>query len=221
VIGAAMTWVATSTLRDAYRARDWVKVRAEVTWAELARSSRPMGGYRYEYGGQEYESNRLGFANAGVGILDEWPADMHAYLSLARSEKRPIMVWMNPANPEDAVVDRELRGATLLLVFPFAMLCDGAAFLTLRAAWRRWRDFEPEPRKLAKGELNALQALVLGLNCFLWWYLLVWEPVVGGSSWTALWFELLIAIGLVALWYMVATIHDHWDEFSFYEDDDD
>jgi hypothetical protein len=221
ILAAATTWVAVSPLRDSYRTRDWLKVRAEVTWAELARSSRPRGGYHYVLGGREYDGDRLGFGNIALGILDDWPADMYAYLSLARSEKRPIMVWMNPDDAQDTVVDRELHSGTLLLVLPLAMLCNGAAFLALRSAWRQWRDYEPEVRDLNKGELTWLQRLALGWNSLTWWIALQLDPVVGPGHWVALWLLLPIAIGIVLMWMMVVTIRDHWDEFSFEKEDED
>jgi uncharacterized protein DUF3592 len=220
ILGAVMTWVSASTLRDAYRTRDWVKIRAEVTWAELARSSRPQGGYHYELGGQEYEGNRLGFANVALGIVDEWPADMYAYLSLARSEKRPIMVWMNPDNPQDAVVDRELHGGTVLLLLPFTLLCYAAAFLALRAAWRVGSDApEREPRKVDAGMLNAFQYVALGWNSLTWLVALEMDLSVGPGRWGGLGILLPIAIGMVLLWKMIGMLRDNWDEYSIYEED--
>ena len=210
---AVMTWVSASTLRDSWRTRDWVKVRAEVMWAELVKSSRPRGGYHYELAGQEYDSNRLGFANVALGIVDNWPADMYAYLSLARSEKRPIMVWMNPDNAQDTVVDRELHGGTVLLLLPFTLLCYGAAFLALRAAWRAGQDAPPrEPEKVSPGMLNAFQYVALAWNCLTWLVALDMDVNVGPGRWGGLGILLPIAIGMVLAWMMIVMLHDNFNE---------
>jgi hypothetical protein len=213
ILAAVMTWVSASTLRDSYRTRDWVKVRAEVTWAELARSSRPQGGYHYELGGQEYDSNRLGFANIALGIIDDWPADMYDYLQRARSEKRPIIVWMNPDKAEDTVVDRELHNGTVLLVLPLTLLCVGAAFLALRAGWRAGRD-EPEPErsKINPGMLNAFQYVALGWNTFTWLVAMDMDVNVGPGRWGGLYILLPIAIGMVLAWMMIVMLYDNSNE---------
>jgi hypothetical protein len=209
VVGAAMTWVAASTIHNVYRASDWVKVRAEVVWSELAKSSRPRGSYLYEHGGQSYESDRLGFGNVGMGIVDEWPAEMHYYLSLARAEKRPIMVWMNPDKPAEAVVDRELRAGTVLLVLPFALLLDGAAVLALRAAWRSWRGL---PATTGGVKVSWNLALFWNIAPFALGGVHVFNFFESNSLGFALIMELFILIGFWLLWRAIRTTYESWDQ---------
>ena len=123
------------------------------------------------------------------------------------------MVWMNPDKPEDTVVDRELHNGTVLLFLPLALLCDAAAFLALRAAWRAGRD-EPEPErsKPSPGALNAFQYVALGWNTFTWLVVLDMDVVVGPGRWGQLWLLLPIAIGMVLAWMMIVMLRDNSSE---------
>lgn len=130
---------------EAWEARDWVKIKADVVSADLSsrtgRSSttwRAVGTYRYEFGGRTYESSRLGVGEFGSGgdNIGDWQEEMASYLRQARDEKRPIMAWVNPDDPAQAVVDRDVRWGMMALLLPFAVLFAAIGLGGLYAMYR-------------------------------------------------------------------------------------
>lgn len=140
IAGAIATGVVAWAAKDSYVAHRWVKARAEVQFADNLWLSdtrtRVSGSYRYEVGSDTYENDRLGISTFAAGLVDWWPQDMYDYLKMARDEKRPIMVWVDPEDPHRSVIDRELGAGILLVLLPLAFALDGAAFLAFRTAWR-------------------------------------------------------------------------------------
>jgi hypothetical protein len=177
-VGGALSWMVGSTIGEALRARNWVKTRAEVLFTEVTWSSwdnsRAIGSYKYEVAGRPYESDRLGLSTKGAGILDDWPSDMYEFMKAARDEKRPIMVWVNPAEPSQAVIDRTPGTGTLLLLLPLAFAFAGWGVACLRAAWKAVREVEGEepPEKPATRRTHRQLMVLLGMaffvNAFAW-----------------------------------------------------
>jgi hypothetical protein len=116
-VGLATALGLGKMLWDGWRARGWVLVQASVTEAELIerrkrRSTiyRAEGVYRYRFAGEEYEGRRLGLTARGSGDwLGGWHAEMATFLARARDEQGTVAVYVNPGNPRQAVVDRQVR----------------------------------------------------------------------------------------------------------------
>ena len=129
-VGAAASWVFATSLRDAHRARDCVKVRAEVVMTDISvadtKPSRTGGGpgiYRYKVGEQEYTGSRLGTMTiAGADPFDDWQDAMRDFVQSAAAGKRPITVCVDPENPAISVVDRDIRWGMLSFIAPFALV---------------------------------------------------------------------------------------------------
>jgi Protein of unknown function (DUF3592) len=159
LVGVWSLWSMGSTLYESWAARGWVMVHADVLAADLvasrgkSRSVRATGTYRYTFEGRDYTSSRLGIATAGGGDnIGSWQEEMADYLKSARKEKRTINVYVNPASPSEAVVDRKVRWPMMLFLSPFAFLFGGVGVGMLFAA--RYVVTRPAPGSPAALELE-------------------------------------------------------------------
>ena len=121
-VGLAASYVIYGTIRDGIRAQDWVAVRATVESVE-------QGTVRYTYGwqGRVYKGDRAGtFLLGGTSDVDDWDERMEAAIVAAQQEVKPLMVFVNPENPAESMVDREIRWKLLLFPLPFALGFGGA-----------------------------------------------------------------------------------------------
>jgi len=142
-VGAFATWGIVKMVVDSHRAGDWVLVQAKVDDAALKASRGSKGGttyaasgaYRYTIGGKQYVSTRLGFdALGGSDNVGDWHQTMAAFMESAKSSGRTIPVYVNPDNPEDAVVDRDVRWAMVAFMSIFALAFGGVGLGALVAA---------------------------------------------------------------------------------------
>lgn len=130
-VGAFASWAIGSTIAEAHRTRDWVRVKATVERASLATGSQSAtfhaeGAYRYSFAGREYSGSRLGLSKVGGSDnIDDWHEAVNARLEDARAAGRPITVWVDPDNPADSVLDRDIRWNEIVFFVPFALAFGG------------------------------------------------------------------------------------------------
>jgi hypothetical protein len=145
--GAFAAWMMGTMIYDGVRAQDWIKVRASVD---------SPGSYRYAFQGREFHGTRLGLERLGSSDdIDDWREAMDEHLASAIAEARPIMVFVNPARPEEAVVDREIRWKLLLFLSPFVLVFGGVG---AGALWFLGRTLAGKPvlsRAKAKAHASA------------------------------------------------------------------
>jgi hypothetical protein len=125
---AVLVFLIIPTLRDARTARDWLATDAFVEATELKRSTgdnsesyQVTASYRYSFDGTEYHGDRVGLMDGGDNIGD-WQQRWHLALQQALESGEAITVYVDPANPAESVVDRDIRWDQLglLLIFPLA-----------------------------------------------------------------------------------------------------
>lgn len=148
-IGLVTLWLILSAFYASFAANDWVKVRADVLAGDVVPTGRrgsmqATGAYRYVYKGATYESKQLGVGNWGGDNLGDWHLRMGNHLKAALAEKRPITVFVNPDDPAQAVVDPEVRWATIgflsLFAVVFTLVGVGFAYSAYKAATdKNWK----------------------------------------------------------------------------------
>jgi hypothetical protein len=134
-VGVGLFALSLHTLSGIETARNWVPTPAVVERGDFVRDDE--GGrtldlkYRYEFQGQIYRSDRLDLLPGRMGDDNSWEEQL-----LARSPVgAEVTCYVNPANPQVAVLDRE-HGTTgarnlQLMAFPFVVIA--AAFLLAAA----------------------------------------------------------------------------------------
>lgn len=112
VFAVYVNYIAVVSFRDYLRARDFVPAQAQIVELNIKNRTTTKGEryvriehvrYRYDYDGSTYESTRYSvFPYLGHGSATRVLAD-------ARIRGSPVTAWVNSLNPNDAVLDREMR----------------------------------------------------------------------------------------------------------------
>lgn len=106
-----------TTLLDAKRAPGWPQVPAMVESVGEAGSVT----YTYEYKGVKYTGDRMGTFWIGGSSDDDWDQRMASKLESALASGTPVMAFVNPEKPRDAMLDTEIRWKLLMFCLPFAL----------------------------------------------------------------------------------------------------
>ena len=200
-IGAGAAYVIGRMIYDGQRAEEWVGVRATVD----AYGSGTVA-YRYTFQGREYHGDRLG-ANpiGGTDNIDSWHDDMRSMLSSAKSEKKPITVWVNPENPSESMVDRTIRWKLVMFASVFALAFGGvgvgALVMFFASLFRAFVPAQPATRARGGSGLGAVWVFTFFWNVIsIPIAFLVVPDAVQNGEWAALLVLLFPLIGLLMLW---------------------
>jgi hypothetical protein len=207
-VGAFAAYAIFASIHDGVRAQDWVRVRAEVLQKEDT--------YRYTFKDRTYTSARLGVMPfAGTSDVDDFDDRVASLFAQAREEKRPITVYVNPDNPSESMVDRQIRWMLLVFFVPFALAFGGVGVGALWAFARIVRGPARKTSKVRMVEAAAGSAQPSGL-AFLWIFALLWNSIafpiaalalpdiVRREEWIGLLVLLFPLVGIGILW---AAIH--------------
>jgi len=136
-------------LRMAWSARGWVATPIDVIAAGLSHSEAGDSGsqlreararYRYQFGRFTYTSTRIGVHLQAADDLGSWQRRWAEELAAAKDGSGPpLTAWVDPAHPEDAVLDPSPRWGLLLFHACFAIVPAWPMFLAARALAARWR----------------------------------------------------------------------------------
>lgn len=128
---------------DAMRSRQWTPVVATLDWARIEPATvarnRPLPAlavrYSYRYGGVDFVGRRN---DLHYGL--DTPSAVQARLRQVE-DGRALTAWVNPAAPEQAMLDRSLHWGVLLLSIPAALvaLIGGLLVFGGMVAWNDWR----------------------------------------------------------------------------------
>ncbi|NVJ67477.1 MAG: DUF3592 domain-containing protein [Gammaproteobacteria bacterium] len=113
-----------------WQASDWQPVNAQVLDVEQTESRSDDGGttygvrgsFRYSFKQTDYQSSQLNF-HTGSDNIGDYQKDFYRRLNYAKRNNRFITAYVNPNDPNQAVIDREIRwgmlgfGSIFLLVF--------------------------------------------------------------------------------------------------------
>ena len=211
--GVFATYEIVTMLYDGVRARDWTAVQA----AAVSEKS-----YRYRFDGRDYESDRWGLERlGGSDNIDSWQRDMRELVATAFKKHRPITVYVNPAEPSQAVIDRNIRWKQLLLFVPFAICFGGVGVGALWMMFAIFRDSpkeeekektQPAPRP-ARRVTSNLRGAAIGR----WLFAIFWNglsmPVafafvpdaVQKGDWLALLILIFPVVGVFLLWSAISS----------------
>ncbi|MBI5259004.1 MAG: DUF3592 domain-containing protein [Burkholderiales bacterium] len=194
------------TLASAWEVRDWRPVGATVLEAELHEHRGSKGSvsytlrarYRYTVGEHSHEGRRIGldqgFSSDNVG---DWHERWHEQLLRSREQGLRVLAWVNPRQPEQALLDPHIRWALVAFQLPFALLFTGVG---AAAAWVFWRTCRGEPMPGAAAGRPAGSRLAHGVAA-LYWCGLTWPLVLLVWLTDAHWVPRLVitAFGLVGV----------------------
>jgi hypothetical protein len=234
-IGLFMAGMSVRDFAKWSQVQDWIATPATLLEAKLEQNHDSDGGttyrvlarYRYQVNGNVYESRRVAVHESSDNV-GSYNRDHGRQLEGALRNRRPITCYVNPDDPTEAILYRDLRPGFLALKALFALVFGGVGFGLIcvavsssRAARRqatqqeqypgepwKWRDDWRVGRLEAKGG-----AMAWGLGIFATlWNLITWPALIGLYSMDALqfgpqWLFLLFpVIGLLVAWWAVYVV---------------
>lgn len=127
-----MIYMIGTTLSDAARTQTWDTVPAYVIRGgyETNRSSdsttyKAYAKYRYTYNGQDYTGSNIALVDMSDNI-GSFHQDLGDKLSHAARTQQPIDIFVNPDDPSEAIVSRDIRWGLIAFNGLFLVLFGGA-----------------------------------------------------------------------------------------------
>ena len=122
------------SLRDWHQMKTWSEVSAHLQDVKLIsyRSSNTddsetyeaSARYTYHYNGQKYTGWRVAIITGGDNLGDfQWR--MAARLKSALRNQQPVPAWVNPEQPNEAVLNRDMRWGMLAFTLGFVVAFGG------------------------------------------------------------------------------------------------
>jgi hypothetical protein len=153
LIGVVFTAIGVGALRFTgsilttwYRMSSWDAVPAQVLYVTLNQRHgehstlyKTLAGYRYEYGGRQYTSERVSQFGA-YDNLGDFQQRLYRELSGARERGSTVTAYVDPARPADATLNRDLPPRQLAFPLMFGVVGCGlglAAFFGARSEIKR------------------------------------------------------------------------------------
>ena len=192
-VGVWMLWSIGATLADAWEMRDWVQVEAQLTDAGYETRSgddsdtyEAYASYRYRFAGREFTGSRVGTAGGGDNIGD-YQQDIGRSLQSSHQRGEPILVYVNPDNPAEAIIDRSVRWGLIGFKSIFVLVFGGVGFGLLIGAWLKGAEKDrADPAYADKPWLlnddwqtNAIRSGSKASMWAAWGFALFWNAISG------------------------------------------
>ena len=183
-VGAAfLVFGVIPNLWDAMRMQDWVQVPAEIAAVDLetnhsddSTTYKVSARFRYTYDGQSYTGERVGIADGGSDNIGDWQRDTYNRL---RGRKRTTL-WVNPENPSESVLDRDLRWGLLGFKSIFIVVFGGFGAVVI---WFVNRKPGPVPPGLPAWQAraawhdNRIRSNARSTLWFAWGFTIFWNAI--------------------------------------------
>jgi len=102
------------------RMQDWQPAEARLlSFSGAENETRAQ--YSYEYRGVSYRGNAVGVSEVKDNI-GPWHRDMQAYLGRIKRSGDSLPIWVNPLDPVQAVIDRDMRWGLFALASGFCSI---------------------------------------------------------------------------------------------------
>ena len=154
-IGCFMAWRVATTLVEWQQAKQWVETPAEILEVELechqgddSDTFEATARYAYEYAGQKYEGDRVSL-HSGSDNIGSFHQDVDAELRAHKADNKPFPCYVNPNQPDEAVLYRDLRIGMIAFESVFVLLFGGFGFGLL--SWM-WYSYGQETERERRGE---------------------------------------------------------------------
>ncbi len=170
--------------------KSWPQVEARLLDAGLHTSRgddsdtyRAYARYTYRYQMQDYTSERVAIMGGSDNIGD-FQSDLALQLELAQRMGQPVPAWVNPNDPGDAVLSRDMRwsllGFKMIFVLVFGGVGIGLMIFTLKAKV----DATDHPDSSSKPWLAQQEWASPEVTCnsksslwVIWFFALIWNLI--------------------------------------------
>jgi len=141
-IGVWMLWSVSTTFVDAWQMDNWVQTEARLTRGGYESHSgddsvtyEAFASYTYIYEGRQYSGERVSLSG-GADNIGSYQQDIGRNLQNALTSAEPMLVFVNPENPAESIIDRGVRWGLIGFKSIFLFVFGGVGLGLLIAAWR-------------------------------------------------------------------------------------
>jgi len=142
-VGVWMGYSAGANLADAWQMKQWVPVQGTLTRAGYDTHSgddsdtyEAYADYTYVVNGQQYSNSRVGISG-GADNIGDYQQDMGRHLSGIRNRGESIVIYVNPEQPSESIIDPNVRwgmiGFKSIFLFTFGGVGLGLMIFIFRA----------------------------------------------------------------------------------------
>ena len=142
-VGVWMLITTSGNILDSWQMRSWESTQAQLVEAgyethvgDDSSTYEAYAAYSYRYRGQDYLNDRVAIS-AGADNIGDYQTDIGRELSGALGRGERIIVYVNPDDPQDSIIDREVRwgmiGFKSIFVFTFGGVGLGLIIMVLRS----------------------------------------------------------------------------------------
>ena len=213
-------------LSGTIKAASWEQIEADLIEYKLQTSHstdsttyKATAKYSYYYLGQRYQSNRVSF-NSGSDNIGSYHHDMNAELAQISRSSSPLLIWVNPENPAEAVIDKGVRWGLFAFKSIFLLIFGGVGLIGLYVMFRNrnagdvlpsaeldkpWTQYSEWNSATLYSNAKLGNRMMLGFALF--WNLIAWpialfsiEPILEGD-YAVLLVMLFPIVGLCIFWF--------------------
>jgi len=141
-VGVWMLWSISSTFYDAWRMQPWAQIEAKLVRGGYETHSgsesdtyKAYVQYTYSYGGQRFTGERVSLSASGDNI-GEYQRETGQRLQHALASGGAILIYINPEDPHESIVDRSMRWGLIGFKSIFLFVFGGFGLGLLVIVWR-------------------------------------------------------------------------------------
>ena len=140
-VGVWMLYSISTAFIDVVRMDNWLQVEAQLLSAGYTTHSgesityEAYANYAYHVDGRRYTSDRVSVFGGSDNIGD-YQQDLGRNLGAAHSRGESILVYVNPNDPNEAIIDRGIRWGMVGFRSIFVFVFGGVGLGLLIAAWK-------------------------------------------------------------------------------------
>ncbi len=145
-VGVWMLWSVGNTFVDASQMGNWVGTEAQLSRGgyETHRGDdsdtyEAYAAYRYEFNGQQFDGDRVALSKGGDNI-GSYQENIGRSLQNAASSGDTITIFVDPDDPSNSIIDREIRWGLIGFKSIFLFVFGGIGLGLLIVAWRAPRE---------------------------------------------------------------------------------
>lgn len=190
-VGVWMLFTISSAFVDVTRMSGWDQVDARILTAGYSTNRgddsdtyEAYADYVYEVGGRSYTGNRVSLFN-GADNIGDYQQDLGRNLEAARARGDSILVWVNPDNPSESIIDRGIRWGMVGFRSIFVFVFGGVGLGLLIAAWRAPKEkdttlamYQEKPWLLNDDwQTPSIRSNSKGAMYFTWGFAAIWNLI--------------------------------------------
>ncbi len=182
-------WQGVPAMLDAWRMQSWISTTGTLTAAKLeyhtgddSTTHQATASYHYDVGGIRYENDRVAIMG-GADNVGDFQQNLGESLEGRFRQGEPVTVWFDPDDPEDSVLNREMRWGLLGFLGIFLLAFGGVGAGILFWAWRGSRTIDT-PEVAEKPWLSnpewvdgKIASGAQGGMWFLWFFAGIWNVI--------------------------------------------